>query len=397
MGSAARRKREADESPAAQTGPGGSALAAPTYVQTERSTFPISCTGFGNGLYFPHLKANRVSKVSLKNDAPPLYPFSVSKGCATVSTSRIELAAPMLVPNSLRNCVLFIGIKNGDRFLPRATGFVVIVNEFDFEWGYLVTAEHVVSGLIAKGHEIYVRYNRKEGGTVVSGPISSQFWHYHPTSDSEPTDVAVAPFRVRDDELIAHLEISGKHSIVCTPEIIEQHGIGHGEDVTIVGLFRTHHGQEKIIPVVRTGHIAAMREEPILTKYCGYVDAYLVEAQSIAGLSGSPVFVQMAPWRIVGSEIRRISSQQFYLLGLMHGHFDVANLNEDVVTDADGQSLGSINAGLGVVIPAEKIVETIFQPDMVAMREENASKSRDREGTTPDVVSNDTPPDRSDS
>jgi hypothetical protein len=290
----------------------------------------------------------------------------------------------MLVPDSLRNCVLFIGIKEGDEFHPRATGFAVIVKEFDFEWGYLVTAEHVVSGLISKGHEIYVRYNREEGGTVVSGPIPSDVWYYHPDADSDPTDVAVAPLKARSDELIAHLEISDASSIVCTPEIIERHGIGPGEDVTIIGLFRTHYGQGKMIPVVRTGHIAAMREEPILTKYCGYVDAYLVEAQSIAGLSGSPVFVQMAPWRIVGSEIRRIDSKQFYLLGLMHGHFDVANLNEDVVTDADGQSLGSINAGLGVVIPAEKIVEAIFQPDLVAVRKENANKARDRDGVTPD-------------
>jgi len=310
--------------------------------------------------------------------------------CDYMRPSWARRRGPMQIPDILRKCVLFIGIKKDDQFLPRATGFLTIINEFGYEWMYLVTAEHVVSGLISKGHEIYVRYNLVDGGTVVSGPVKSEVWFFHPTTDQElSTDVAVAPFRPQADESILPIELNGDYSIVCSDEVIKKHQIDCGEEVAVIGLFRTHHGVGKIIPVVRTGHIAVMQEEPVSTKYCGYVDAYLIEAMSIAGLSGSPVFVHLAPWRVVGKEIQKLNSFRFWLLGLMHGHFDVQNLNEDVVTDSDGQSLGSINAGLGVVIPAEKIVETIFQPELVAMRKKNADQARDKGGATSDAIADD--------
>jgi hypothetical protein len=37
-------------------------------------------------------------------------------------------------------------------------------------------------------------------------------------------------------------------------------------------------------------------------------------------------------------------------------------MNEDVVAGDAAETLGSINTGIGVVIPAEKIIETVEQP-----------------------------------
>jgi hypothetical protein len=148
----------------------------------------------------------------------------------------------MLVPHELRECVLFVGIRQGDKFLPRATGFVVIINDQGYEWTYLVTAEHVVSGLLARGHEIYVRFNRKDGGTVASGPIRSDVWFYHPTKGTElQTDVAIAPFRPREDELMGAIDLNGDHSIAGTADVVKQLSIGPGEEIAVIGLFRTHH------------------------------------------------------------------------------------------------------------------------------------------------------------
>jgi hypothetical protein len=42
----------------------------------------------------------------------------------------------------------------------------------------------------------------------------------------------------------------------------------------------------------------------------------------------------------------------------MHGHFDIPKLNEDVAKE-DGDNTDQINTGIGIVIPVEKIVETI--------------------------------------
>jgi hypothetical protein len=57
-------------------------------------------------------------------------------------------------------------------------------------------------------------------------------------------------------------------------------------------------------------------------------------------------------------------------LGLIHGHFDVQNLNDDVVNEDANHGLGSINSGIGVVIPIEKILAAIEQEALVIMRKE---------------------------
>ena len=60
-------------------------------------------------------------------------------------------------------------------------------------------------------------------------------------------------------------------------------------------------------------NIAMIPDEPVTTSL-GDIKAYLVEARSIGGLSGSPAFV-----RETGAE----GTGSFYLLGLMHGHWGV--------------------------------------------------------------------------
>jgi hypothetical protein len=56
------------------------------------------------------------------------------------------------------------------------------------------------------------------------------------------------------------------------------------------------------------------------------VDAHLIEAKSIGGLSGSPVFINMTPFEMTASKGRPSKIFHLYLLGLMHGHFDIENL-----------------------------------------------------------------------
>jgi len=49
----------------------------------------------------------------------------------------------------------------------------------------------------------------------------------------------------------------------------------------------------------------------------------------------------------------------------------------------DAGERGSINTGIGVVIPVEKIIETIEHPDFVCARSEEAARVR-KVGATPD-------------
>jgi hypothetical protein len=110
-------------------------------------------------------------------------------------------------------------------------------------------------------------------------------------------------------------------------------------------------------------------DEPVYTKWSGYTAAYLVEARSIGGLSGSPAFVQLAPIRVVDGKTRYTVGRQYYLLGLVSGHFDLQTIDEDSVPE-ETQRRGGINSGMGVVIPVEKIIETIKHPDLSRSRHE---------------------------
>jgi hypothetical protein len=62
----------------------------------------------------------------------------------------------------------------------------------------------------------------------------------------------------------------------------------------------------------------------------------------------------------------------------MHGHFDIKNLNEDVVVEHLGDVTRGINTGIGVVIPVEKILETIDQPELAEQRKKLADDNRKR-------------------
>ena len=286
----------------------------------------------------------------------------------------------MLVPDKVRKNILFVGVEENGRFVPKATAFIVSVDLGGRRFDHFVTAEHVISGLKSKGYEqLLMRLNLKSGGATVF-PSGYEYWRFHP--GPEHTDVAVSPANL-DREIydFTHTRMTN----LATEAVVRDRHVGVGDEVFICGLFRQHAGRQQNVPIVRTGNIAAMPLEPVATKYCGDIDAYLIEARSIGGLSGSPVFVHFPPFRVVENVVTMIEEgdASFNLLGLMHGHFDVQNMTEDVVNDdVEG---GGINSGIGVVVPAQKIFETIMQPELVAMREAIIEKIKKDQAATPDL------------
>src|SRR6185437_14418789 len=149
---------------------------------------------------------------------------------------------------------------------------------------------------------------------------------------------------------------------ICTASIIEKYAIGLSDEVVIPGLFHSHMGITQNVPVMRTGNIASMRTEPVPTSR-GVMDAYLVEMRSVGGISGSPVLTHMAvrpqvllPESPESTKIEQ-SLKTHYLLGLIHGHYTITTQDEWAFkTD---QQVGDINAGIAIVVPADRITETI--------------------------------------
>jgi hypothetical protein len=295
-------------------------------------------------------------------------------------------APAMYVADYVRQTVLFLGNKDAKsgKFIPRATAFVVAIYEGGLGFRFVVTAEHNIVFFAEHGWDIYVRTNLKDGG-VREDNWSKGIWHFHP--DPASTDVAIAAIDFLPDEEFKNLVLRTPlpdRGIGATSQVMQEIKLGLGDEVFIVGLFRSHHGLQRNVPIIRIGNLAMMRGEPVYTKYCGYTDAYLVEARSISGLSGSPVFIH---WPIAGQP----GATQFKLLGLMHGHFDIKNLNEDTVVDSDASVTSGINTGIGVVIPVEKILETIDQPELVEIRKKAIKEHREKGGAVSDFGPDDPP------
>lgn len=296
--------------------------------------------------------------------------------------ARFSLAeAPdnMLVPDEVRKSVVFVCHRDENGFKLDGTAFFVGVTVEEPEilhFGYLVTAKHVIVGAKERtsDNKLWLRVNDKAGGSLlVDSDIDA--WLYHPTDTS--VDVAILPLILPPE--LDHLLIPVSMSL--TDEIIERESIGPGDEVFFTGLFVSHFGKKRNLPIIRIGNLALMPEEPIATKHFGSIEAYLVEARSIGGLSGSPAFVHLSGARTVGGQTSLGVSRLFWL-GLVQGHWDSPSMTdvEDVLIE-DGLEKEAINMGIAIVIPATKIMEIINQPVLSDGRK--AEQRRRREESLP--------------
>jgi hypothetical protein len=115
-------------------------------------------------------------------------------------------------------------------------------------------------------------------------------------------------------------------------------------------------------------------DERIPIKIFGDMEAYLIEARSIGGLSGSPVFT-----------LARTSEQvTILLMGLMHGHWAV---DSETIIDEVSQDAGTkagVNVGIAIVTPASKIMEIINGGELSKILENYETAEMAKNSPTPD-------------
>lgn len=286
----------------------------------------------------------------------------------------------MRVPDEVRKCVAFIGADFGRaRPLVGTCSFLGLGDE-SWYYNYAVTAAHVIEGIRdAPGSNgmVYLRLNTREGGAKWAVSRVDQ-WVMHSTDPS--VDVAVLPFgSLAGLDHLAYLMTGA-----LTAETIEIQRIGVGEEVFLTGLFVNHSGTNRNIPIVRLGAIAAMPEEAVQTAR-GPMEAYLIEARSIGGLSGSPVFLHLGIVRFMDGGVKHAQSEHgpFYLLGLMHGHWQVTAPSSDAI-DPDGLHEETVNMGIGIVVPAAKIIEVLNEPVLKQPRDDEMRQRAEASLPTPD-------------
>jgi hypothetical protein len=267
----------------------------------------------------------------------------------------------MRIADEIIKSVGFVS-RDTDPLRYAGTAFIVQV-PYDETSGclHLVTAKHVADVV---GADFVIGFNGKDGMPLFVKNAGVP-WYFHPT-EKDSVDAAVIPFassRLRDYD-ISPIPVQ----IFMDEARIGEFNIGLGDEIFSVGLFTRYFGRSTLIPIVRTGNIAMMPREPVPLGPFGLTEVYLAEGRSIGGLSGSPVFcrntVKMPALNPQGQVKHLAGAGQIHLLGLVHGHWDLP------MDFSESEKLEAVNMGVSIVIPAKKILEILYSPALVEIRNE---------------------------
>lgn len=291
----------------------------------------------------------------------------------------------MRINEDIRKSAFFIGVQDdkGD-FVPFGTGF--LVGWFPGGFSFVVTAKHVIEDAAATKRPVLFRVNKKSGGAHLgqfAGP-----WYHHPTIPK--CDIAVAGVAISHDTF--DIKYCGLPRGALSDDYIRKNDVGCGDEVFVTGLLARHFGKTRNIPIVRMGNIAAMPEEPVDLGEYGHQEVYLIESRSIGGLSGSPVFLNTPPFRIVDTQITQADGhQRDYLMGVNIGLFKAQPLRDSVPSEPMAhreEFLELMSSGIAVVVPVQRIIEIIQSAPIKDIMERSLAKLHKNSDFVPTSAAN---------
>jgi hypothetical protein len=293
----------------------------------------------------------------------------------------------MRVPSEFLDSVGYVCVRRMidgvERFDIGGTGFFVTVSSEAYpnerQYLYFVTAKHSVERASNIGSPLFVRVNTKDG-RVIYVEIKRR-WVFEPTNPG--VDLAVVPFgREGEGAIPLDFQPIPETSFAYGPAIVNLN-IGVGDDLVIVGLFTQRHGIRQNYPIIRAGIIAAMPEENLVDDSGEPYQAYLIEARSIGGLSGSPVIIILDD--ILRRPVRLGTPPSFHpiymLLGVVRGHWDMKKNGErsDFVDD----ELEQVNMGIAIVTPIQCLQYILHGEELVHMRNKLDEEFAEQRKPTP--------------
>jgi hypothetical protein len=297
--------------------------------------------------------------------------------------------AYMRVPDLILKSVVFLGqdTDHGRRYI--GTGYVVIAYRPEKSFLFLVTAAHIANDL--DGFDFYIRANHRDGRVVeVTQKCEQSLWWYHP-SERESVDAAVMMIPFKE---IMELDLQPIPAAMFISEAtIKSKNIGVGDEVFVAGLFTNAQGTSKQLPIIRIGNVAMMPEEKIFfpteDKPDQWLYVNLLEARSIGGLSGSPVFIRetvrfdtfsrggrmrVATTREESGEPTEMAGLgRFHFFGSMVGHWQIP-----LPAEFSRTQLEAVNMGIAPMVPAHKILEVLTQPELSDMMNKLARDAKER-------------------
>lgn len=272
------------------------------------------------------------------------------------------------INSDARRCVVFFGKSSppSGEIAYGGTGFLLCERGPNIP--YLITARHVAKQL---EEDFVIRVNKLGGGSATLD-VPKVDWRYH----SDPTvDLAATIF-----SLDANVYDVNYFNVKLVQPAF--HGeVMCGDPVSLVGLFRLHYGSKRNVHIVHSGTIAALpdiqEKVPVRDGATGKIIetvTYLVEAQTLSGLSGSPVFIQkfqQIPGLKTAGGGGALAYGDWRILGIYQGAWD-GEPGEILAADRNlsGTTL-RVPVGMGIVVPGERIFELINDdPEFRATRED---------------------------
>lgn len=266
----------------------------------------------------------------------------------------------------------FVGLQPTEELQAAGVGFVCAV-----------TCKHVLLKARQESRDgrIYLRVNYGDEGTeLIHMPDN---WKCHPTDSSVDCVAQIVDFGGRPFKYTSISE-----PMAATADVREESNVGIGDTVFFAGLFYSNPGRRRNIPILRMGTIAAIPEEPVPTSTFGDTEVILIEARSIGGLSGSPVFVELR--RKIRTKRTRVAEahdqpqirRAFGWAGMVRGHWDIEGLTEADDSDEEESQRRKINTGIAVVVPVDQIMGLLSHPDIEEeMQEAIMARKKKREPT----------------
>jgi hypothetical protein len=295
-----------------------------------------------------------------------------------------ERESPMEIPQDYLNGVAFVCLTDAETGyrLPVATAFLVGERDTapgfeNYSFSSFVTARHVIEN--APTDDIFLRVNHKDGAPIdiLTKKVD---WYLHLT-----TDIALVPLKgswsIWQDTMMIPFPSEAFIIDQKFPPELARRGDGKpfevmlGSEIFYMSLFAALRHEPGMVPIARFGRISRLLQKIWLKRYDDpddktyfETDAYLAEALSWGGHSGSPaVLVIQLPNGV----------QYTGLLGLVSAHFSIA-AQARTSGDIIGQVEMDLNSGVAVIIPANYIKELLMSEELEELREQSRQATREQ-------------------
>jgi hypothetical protein len=282
----------------------------------------------------------------------------------------------VFVGDTIQDVVVFVGFRDTGApagIRPEGTGFLIHYDEVN----YLVTARHVAKKLGL--HPFVIRANRHKGAASLFDADYVK-WHY---PEDKLIDLAVTPVTLQVEAENGPLYFP--QELFLTESKMNELVIGIGDECYTVGLFHFIAGHRRNLPMLYTGNIALLppsgEKIPVGNEQgeTDHVEAYLIESGAINGASGAPVFVRSSRGLkgFFPDTTVMVTDTQFYLFGVFQAAWFLPP-DEPLRLGVRAKPTDIVPVGLGVVVPATKLIE-LLEGDAV----KNDRKKRPRASAQP--------------